>query len=598
MTIPAAAQHLPSELRALVERLESLSGASHLSSNDIVSILFVVRLGDALHRSCYATFLNLSLVNKLCEKLDIDVPELLEVEVGVSEMRWSIRCGAVRVVHKHELVYDMSAVNYLSKIGHSVLANELTAEEGLQLICDHEDDNSQQALSTCFERQYRDYPGRAGVLVIMAPLCATVFFGGTWWDFFLSFPCGLAAGSLAWLGTKHEELAGVTDYLVSIVVGAIAMIFSSAFPERTCFSAQVFGPLYWFFYGTAFVLSLYETTNNQLVTGVSRFFQAFLRSYGLALGAACGAWIASVVFGVDDAPIDDTCSEKEGQISLSWYILLYPLTAIACLMQFRVKMNQWFICAIVQTVAYKSQYLLGTYYEQPDFVANLVSAYLAVTASAFCIGIENKLHVSTLQLPNNGKSDAESDSGEQYEEERNHLCTSRTDASSSFSPLLSALSNKTGDRDNTGNDENGVHLASQSPESLPSFRLRLRERLTYACRYFNLYGKARAYSENDNSLQAESDLWVALMPALYLLVPGSKLLSEAFTSMVVSFNKFDSSNAGVLGSSLAAIAVAQVVGLRLGFATLWFVKVLSTSHCCGAKKETDRSTDNAKYGSC
>ena len=86
------------------------------------------------------------------------------------------------------------------------------------------------------------------------------------------------------------------------------------------------------------------------------------------------------------------------------------------------------------------------------------------------------------------------------------------------------------------------------------------------------------YTKNDASerLQyASSDLWFCLLPALYLLVPGSKLLQTAFEGLVSAlesggndggngFSQIDS-----LAASLLIVALGQVVGLRLGFTFLW-----------------------------
>lgn len=85
-----------------------------------------------------------------------------------------------------------------------------------------------------------------------------------------------------------SNLCFVSSPLKAILTAMISVMSFTFYPESTCFSAQVMGTLYWFFYGTAFVLSLYEITNNQLMTGLSRFVQALLRSYGLAFGSGLG----------------------------------------------------------------------------------------------------------------------------------------------------------------------------------------------------------------------------------------------------------------------------------------------------------------------
>lgn len=245
---------IPEKLRPLIRRLESVPD---LSPKDLVSLLFVIRLGDTLHKNFYATFLTLSLVRKLCDKLGI--PDL-SLEVEVFSLRWSFRQGTVSVTHRILWDYDMYSVGALTSIARGVLNDTLTPKEGLRLIRDVEVKTQYCRI----ESSYRDFPGRALVIPIMAASCATVFFGGTWYDFGFAAACGLAAGIVAWIGAVYDQLTGIVDYMAAVFTAMIAVATISSFPDSACYSAQVLGTLYWFLYGTAYVLSLYEITNNQV----------------------------------------------------------------------------------------------------------------------------------------------------------------------------------------------------------------------------------------------------------------------------------------------------------------------------------------------
>jgi hypothetical protein len=71
---------LPAALRPLVKRLDA---SDEVTDEELVSILFIVRLVDALHRVAYATFLTQSFMDELRKKLH--VPDLdMEIEVNVS----------------------------------------------------------------------------------------------------------------------------------------------------------------------------------------------------------------------------------------------------------------------------------------------------------------------------------------------------------------------------------------------------------------------------------------------------------------------------------------------------------------------------------
>lgn len=251
---------IPVRLRPLVKRLES--DVPSLSKQELQSILFVVRLGDLLHRSFYGTFLTLSLVSNLCNHLNI--PDLcLQVEVFV--LNWSYQQGRVAVSHYITFDYDMYTVYRLTKIARAVLNDNITPKDGLRMMKEHE---SKQDY-TKVEAGYRQFPWRALVIPLMSFTCATVYFGGTWYDLGFSAVCGTVAAIVAWISTLHEQLTGVMDYVVAILVAMISVASVLVYPDNACFSAQVMGTLYWFFYGTAFVISLYEITNNQVRERIS-----------------------------------------------------------------------------------------------------------------------------------------------------------------------------------------------------------------------------------------------------------------------------------------------------------------------------------------
>jgi hypothetical protein len=78
---------LPAALRPLVKRL---AASDSVTDEEMVSILFIVRLVDALHRVAYATFLTVSFMDELRKKLH--VPDL-DMEIEVNAIRWSYQQG-------------------------------------------------------------------------------------------------------------------------------------------------------------------------------------------------------------------------------------------------------------------------------------------------------------------------------------------------------------------------------------------------------------------------------------------------------------------------------------------------------------------------
>lgn len=78
---------LPAALRPLVKRLEA---SDAVTVEEMISVLFIVRLVDAMHRVAYATFLTLSFMDELRKKLS--VPDL-DMEIEVNAIRWSYQQG-------------------------------------------------------------------------------------------------------------------------------------------------------------------------------------------------------------------------------------------------------------------------------------------------------------------------------------------------------------------------------------------------------------------------------------------------------------------------------------------------------------------------
>eukprot|EP00978_Attheya_sp_CCMP212_P005929 scaffold13219_cov61-Attheya_sp.AAC.5 len=75
---------LPLALRPLLKRLIALP-ESDVSNDDILAIVLIVRMGDAMHKNAYATFLIKSFVDELRQKLNVHA---LDLELEVSATRW------------------------------------------------------------------------------------------------------------------------------------------------------------------------------------------------------------------------------------------------------------------------------------------------------------------------------------------------------------------------------------------------------------------------------------------------------------------------------------------------------------------------------
>ena len=141
----------------------------------------------------------------------------------------------------------------------------------------------------------RDFPGRLILYPFEAATCAVIFFSGDWRDAGIAALCGLVAGSLEYLlvSIADGEVKILVDITVGISTGIIGGLFYRYSDEPVCISSIFMATLYWFFYGTAFVVGLLEIIAGEMQTGVTRFIAVSVKTFVLSLGAALGLMMAT-----------------------------------------------------------------------------------------------------------------------------------------------------------------------------------------------------------------------------------------------------------------------------------------------------------------
>lgn len=515
-SVPAAAElHqfspiiIPEAMRAGIKRLLECSDQDEISEDDVLSIVFIIRIIEALHASFYASFLSLSLADMLRNKLG--VPQLNLEAIEVYACRWSWN-GVVSVQHNINWEIDMAAAYELSEIARNVLSEKNTPKEGLALIHDFETSHPYSK----FETFYRNMPGRVLVLILLAFSSAFAFFKGTWIDLGFAACTAMVAGLICLAASNNPLVSKMQDMLISIVAALIATIGITLVPNGTCFAAEVLGTLFWFLYGTAFMISLTEIYNGQLVCGVTRLALALINTFGLAFGSSFGLWMAA--YGGEDrfAIAGRDCPEAtEYKIPELYLILFYPLTQIASVMQLKVKVKHWPITFTTQAVAVVSQYLIGTYWKQPDFVANVIPAYLATISARPLMVIGARFNPTGIK------------------------------------PWSAGARNRGGN-----SIWSHLHVGDTFHfEDVP----RSKDRASYHSRYFQK-GKLQYTHRN---------IWFCILPAMYLLVPGSSLLRASFRAFWAASDP----NATTQEDTSALISVfiigfGQAVGVRLGMTSL------------------------------
>jgi len=110
---------LPEAMRPGINQLLEQCGDNDMfSQDDLLSIVFIIRIIEALHACFYASFLSLSLAEMLKRKLGVPQLELEDIEVYAC--RWSVN-GLVSFNHRISWDFDMAAAYELTEIARKVL---------------------------------------------------------------------------------------------------------------------------------------------------------------------------------------------------------------------------------------------------------------------------------------------------------------------------------------------------------------------------------------------------------------------------------------------------------------------------------------------
>lgn len=489
-------------------------------------------------------------MEELSEKLGIDE---LDLEIETAALRWSYRQGDWMTYHRISVDYDGSAMQQLSKLALGVIDDTISVEKALRDISKME-----EATFTGLEGFIRDFPGRIVILPTLAMTGSVVYFRGTWTDMGCCFVTGVVAGLIHYLcSVRFPQLAGVQDILVSISTAMIATAALVIFPTSTCFSAQILGTLFWFLYGISFMLSIYEMTQSLVLTGLTRFAVAVLNSFILAFGVVIGVWLA--FYGGSDRfdRILASCDNLDHQIDSKWYSFLYPIIAVGALMQMRVAPRFWLICLMTQLVAVQSQYYLDTVWHQPLFVFNFLPAYLATLTAHVMIVVGQRLNLTPLKVKRTAYSRKRARSLPVRD-----LSQYRKNGASASQRVVQSI--RFIDQGWADADSGGKHYNKSMRSG---------------------FERNNAYERENRFHYQRSDLWFCLVPALYLLVPGSSVWKFAFFSIIDA--AFDAGHTASLSesnfslqsmiSSVFVVAIGQTLGVRLALVTLWAVTAIWSS---------------------
>lgn len=333
------------DLRRLYDNLKKMHNEEYA-----LAVIFLVRTAVELHRAWHLTLLTKKILNQIKRKFDLNVT----FDLGVIHLKFRFEDGLYEL---HRIVpydYDSEFQNKFSQISVAVVEGHLTVSEAMN----YQDEVNRGEHTPWINWQLRTHYGRCVLYPLEAATCALIFFEGDYFSALIALVTGTAAGLIEAVLTKHGgEVKYATDFLVGVSIGIISMLVY-AYNGPYCFKAVFLGTLYWFFYGTAFVIGLLEIIAGELELGVTRFVAVGVKTLMLSMGCVFGMQL------VVDNPYEKwveedkycvTAAERyEGQ---DWLRILWYLACSAtALSQYRVPIMDYYRGLIVQFVGYEVQF--------------------------------------------------------------------------------------------------------------------------------------------------------------------------------------------------------------------------------------------------
>ena len=314
-------------------------------------VMFTMRTGVELHRAWHMTLLTSKILQQLKDRFRLR----MTWNLGVFRLQFRVQDGGNELYRKVPYDYDSEYQDIYMRIAIALMDGDITVHEAL-IYQSETKLGMHTAKSGLF---LRDFPGRLILYPLVASTCAIIFFSGDWTDFYVACITGLVSGIvemiLGMLG------AGVLcDISVGTTTGMIAGFFYRYGGEDICISSVFLGTLYWYFYGTAFVLGILEILAGELETGVTRFIAVSVKTFVLCLGASFGLLVVGNAQEVWFAQADNC-----GRINLDeewWRIPMYLLCSVAVLGQYRFPIVRYWRALIVMLAGYEVQYQMFNYF--------------------------------------------------------------------------------------------------------------------------------------------------------------------------------------------------------------------------------------------
>lgn len=397
-----AQRELESDILRVYNKLKESSGGDDTHA---LRVVFAMRTAIELHRAWHLTLLTNDILQRLNDRFQLH----MTWNLGVIHLIFRFEDGLYEL---HRIVpydYDSEFQDTYKKIASALIEGHINVHEALIFQKETKKGKHTAKSGWCL---LRNYPGRICLYPFEASFCAVIFFGGDWTDAGVAALTGLATGIVEYV--LSTVIGGGAKVLIDISAGLATGIIASLWynlVDPVCLSAIFLGTLYWFFYGTAFVIGILEIVSGELDTGVKRFIAVAVKTFLLNLGASFGMLI--VINNPSIVWIEQERNEC-GRIDLGeqwWRIPLYLAASAAALAQYRVPILDWPRGLTIQLVGYEIQWQLFAYFNRTfnfdqDYLdtaaANTVAMAVSVISAcalSFLVDKVNKAYHDNLLYP-------------------------------------------------------------------------------------------------------------------------------------------------------------------------------------------------------
>ncbi|KAL7530415.1 hypothetical protein ACHAWF_003367 [Thalassiosira exigua] len=358
---------LPPDMKRVYDKLERESGEEY-------ALLFVFQMRTAveLHRAWHMTLLTVNILQKVKDAFGLR----MSWNLGVVKLIFRVEDGGYELHRKVPYDYDSEYQDLYYRIALALVEGHISVHEALVYQTE-----AKRGMHTATSGKFlRSPPGRLILYPAQAATCAIIFFHGKWIDMAVAAICGLAAGLLDWALARSDNRS--YKMLIDLSVGFSTGLIGGAwydYATRCCLPAVFLGTLYWFFYGTAFVIGLLEIIAGELETGVTRFVAVSIKTFVLSLGAALGLMLVSWGGAADIWSTSQRLYCDASFVREKWWrIPMYLACSVAVLGQYRLPLDKYWMGLIVQFVAYEVQYQVFWNIDEREYLASWIVLVLVL----------------------------------------------------------------------------------------------------------------------------------------------------------------------------------------------------------------------------